>query len=90
MNGTQKAGGSTQKDGTVELEGPDEHIALKRAAELAGLHPDSIKLKVEEGKLHAEKQGRVWVTTRRHLHTCLLARGHGMVKPLPSDYQIPG
>jgi hypothetical protein len=73
----------------VELEGPDECISLKRAAELAGLHPESIKLKVQEGKLNAEKLGRVWVTTRRHLHTCLMGRGHGMVKPLPPNYQTP-
>jgi hypothetical protein len=78
-----------QKDGTVALEGPDERISLKRAAELAGLRPSSLRLKVLEGKLHAEKPGRDWVTTRRDLHAYLTSRGQGMVKPLPPDYQIP-
>jgi hypothetical protein len=73
----------------MEIEGPDEPISLKRAAALAGLHPESIKLKVEEGKLVAEKAGKKWVTTRRHLHTCLMSRGHGMVKALPIHYQMP-
>jgi excisionase family DNA binding protein len=73
----------------VALEGPDERISLKRAAELTGLHPDSLRLKVHEGRLYAEKPGRDWVTTRRHLHAYLTSRGHGMVKPLPADYQPP-
>jgi hypothetical protein len=73
----------------AELEGPDEHITLKRAAEIAGLQPNSLKVKVHEGRLYATKLGRDWVTTRRHLHRYLTARSRGMVKPLPEGYQAP-
>jgi hypothetical protein len=69
------------------LEGPDEPISLTRAAELAGLASRTLRRSAFEGRLHAAWSGGKWWTTRRHLHTYLMGRSRGMVKPLPEGYQ---
>jgi hypothetical protein len=71
------------------LEGPDEQITLKRAAELAGLQQITLRRSAISGRLVASRPARDWFTTRRHLHTYLIGRRRGVVKPLPEGYQAP-
>jgi hypothetical protein len=73
----------------TKLERPDKLIALSRAAELAGILPDTLRHSAQKGYLQAEKPGHDWLTTRRHLHRYLAGRRRGVVKPLPADYQTP-
>jgi hypothetical protein len=69
------------------LEGPDEPISLNRAAELAGLASRTLRRSAFEERLRAEWSGGKWWTTRRQLHTYLIGRRRGAVKPLPEGYQ---
>jgi hypothetical protein len=75
----------------AEIEGPDEHITLKRAAELSGLTPGTLKRIVNTRRLEAEKLGRDWVTTRRKLHRYLESRDpiRRQTAPLPPTYRTP-
>ncbi len=71
------------------LEGPNELITLKRAAELAGLTADTLKVAARQGRLAATRPARDWFTTRRKLHRYLMHRSRGVIAPLPTDYQAP-
>ena len=73
----------------AELEGPDETITLQRAAEIAGLVPNSLSDAARAGRLQATRPGHDWLTTRRDLHRYLRSRSRGVVKPLPPDYLTP-
>jgi hypothetical protein len=72
-----------------ELEGPDDQITLKRAAEVAGLSIETLQHAARDGRLQAERPARDWFTTRRHLHRYLAGRKRGPVAPLPADYVTP-
>jgi hypothetical protein len=71
------------------LEGPNEQITLKRAAELSGLQQITLRRAAIDGRLVASRPARDWFTTRRYLHTYLIGRRRGVVKPLPEGYQAP-
>jgi hypothetical protein len=72
-----------------ELEGSDEPITLRRAGALAGLDPHTLQVAARDGRLKASMPGNDYLTTRRHLHTYLMGRRRGAVKPLPEGYQTP-
>ena len=74
------------------LEGPDEHITLRRAGEIAGLSPSTLLVQARAGKLRAVKPAYKYLTTRRWLHAYLTeatARDRGNRKPLPAGYEPP-
>jgi excisionase family DNA binding protein len=73
----------------TKIEGPDEPITLKRAAELAGLTMTTLRDAARDGRLQASRPGHDWLTTRRHLHRYLAGRRRGVVKPLPAGYHAP-
>jgi hypothetical protein len=77
----------------AELEGPDETITLKRAAELGGLSPVTLKRAARDGRLEAKRPGHDWLTTRRKLHRYLRGRtavaGRIQPAPLPPGYVVP-
>jgi hypothetical protein len=73
----------------AELEGPDDQITLKRAAEIAGLTAETLKPAAKEGRLQAIMPGHEYLTTRRWLHRYLAGRKRGVVKPLPAGYVAP-
>ena len=62
-----------------ELEGPDELITLKRAAQLGGLHPKTLRDAAKQGRLQATMPGNEYLTTRRWLHRYLAGRKRGVV-----------
>jgi hypothetical protein len=72
-----------------DLEGPDEQITLKRAAELAGLVAGTLRIAAQDGRLEATRPARDWFTTRRKLHRFLMARSRGAIAPLPEGYVPP-
>jgi hypothetical protein len=76
---------------TTKLEAPDQWISLARAAEIAGLRPNTLRQAAVEGRLEAQQIARNWLTTRQQLHRYLAGRkSHGFeAKPLPADYQTP-
>jgi hypothetical protein len=79
-------------DTVVSLEGPDQHITLRRASELSGVKPNTLRIQAIAGKLHTVKPARDLFTTRRWLHEYLTAaseRDKGARKPLPDDYVAP-
>jgi hypothetical protein len=71
------------------LEGPDKPITLARAAAIAGVSTAALRRALLDGRLQGERPGRDWFTTRRHLHTYLMGRRRGVVKPLPEGYRAP-
>ena len=71
------------------MEGPDDHITLVRAAELSGLHRDTLKQAAHQNRLQAIRPARDWFTTRRWLHAYLKGRKTGPKPPLPPSYQTP-
>jgi hypothetical protein len=74
------------------LEGPDEYISLRRAGELSGVRPTTLRVQARGGKLRTVKLERDLLTTRRWLHAYLMAaaeRDKGSRLPLPADYQAP-
>lgn len=75
----------------AELEGPDEQITLKRAAELAGLTPATLRQQALAGRLQVAQPARDLFTTRRWLHQYLANRDvrRKQAAPLPSDYVTP-
>ena len=77
----------------MQLEGPDEIISLRRAGELSGVSPGTLRNQAIAGKLQTRKLGaRMLVTTRRWLHAYLLAASDndkGSRLPLPNGYQPP-
>jgi excisionase family DNA binding protein len=73
----------------AKLEGPDELITLKRAAEIVGVGKDTLRQAASAGRLAAKRPGHDWLTTRRNLHKYLAGRCRGVPKPLPADYQTP-
>jgi excisionase family DNA binding protein len=73
----------------AELEDADKLITMRRAAELSGLTPDTLKQAAQDGRLQAERPGHDWLTTRRNLHRYLAGRKTGRRPPLPPDYQTP-
>jgi hypothetical protein len=77
----------------LQLEGPDDPITLKRAGELSGVSPSTLRTQALAGKLRTNKLGpRTQVTTRRWLHEYLMEaaeRDKGRRLPLPEDYVAP-
>jgi hypothetical protein len=75
-----------------QLEAPDQPITLVRAAQIAGLAPQTVRVVADNGKLEVFRYGRERLTTRRMLHRYLLSRLEhgGPRKPLPPDYVAPG
>jgi excisionase family DNA binding protein len=71
------------------MEGADDQITLKRAAEIAGLSVETLKPAAKEGRLQAVMPGNEYLTTRRWLHRYLAGRKRGVVKPLPAGYVTP-
>jgi hypothetical protein len=75
------------------LEGADEFISLRRAGELSGLSPATLRRQAYDGKLQTKALGpRMLVTTRRWLHAYLAEaskRDKGARKPLPEGYVAP-
>jgi hypothetical protein len=74
------------------LEGPDDLITIKRAAQLSGLKPNTLQVQAIAGKLRTVQPARDLFTTRRWLHAYLMdasARDKGRRLPLPPDYQAP-
>jgi excisionase family DNA binding protein len=73
------------------MEGPDDQITLRRAADLAGLTVQTLQQAAKEGRLQATMPGNEYLTSRRWLHRYLAGRKRGVVKPLPVDYlQVEG
>jgi hypothetical protein len=70
----------------ASLEAPDTPISMRRAGELAGLHPATLKQAAEAGRLVAIKPGHDWITTRRNLDGYLKARTKSNAAPLPDHY----
>ena len=72
-------------------EGPDDPITLKRAAELAGLTPATLRQQALVGRLQTTQPARDLFTTRRWLHIYLTTRNPNspLVAPLPADYRTP-
>ena len=79
--------------GQMRLEDPDEMISLRRAGDLSGVSPGTLRNQAIAGKLQTRKLGpRMLVTTRRWLHAYLLAasgRDKGSRLPLPQGYRVP-
>lgn len=78
----------------ADLEGPDAHISLDRAAVLSGRSPETLRVLATRGRLRTVKRGRNYLTTRRWLHEYLLrARANDndgdRFLYLPTDYQAP-
>lgn len=74
------------------LESPDEYISLKRAGDLSGVRPTTLRVQALAGKLRTVKLARDRLTTRRWLHEYLVAAGErdkGSRLPLPEGYQPP-
>ena len=73
------------------LEPADTPITLKRAAEIAGLSPGTLKEQARRGKLATMQYGRDRLTTRRLLHDYLVSRDQrrGKRAPLPDGYVPP-
>ncbi len=74
-----------------QLEAPDEPISLVRAAELAGLSPNTIRAQVRKRRLQVFRYGHERLTTRRLLHQYLMERDDTFQQtvPLPEGYQAP-
>jgi hypothetical protein len=73
----------------ANLEKSDEPITLKRAGEIAGLLPDTLRHAAQQGRLDAHRMGHDWLTTRRSLHRYLRSRRRGVSKPVPAAYRTP-
>ena len=81
----------------MTLEGPDQHITLRRAAELAGLSYPTLKAQSKPRKdaparLRVERLGpRTVLTTRRWLHEYLMNRDetNTHAAKLPEGYRVP-
>jgi hypothetical protein len=74
-------------EGTMAaLEAPDTPISMRRAGELAGLDPATLKQAAQGGRLAATKPGHDWLTTRRQLDEYLRARRKSNAAPLPNNY----
>jgi hypothetical protein len=74
-----------------ELEGPDEYITVRRAAQISGLSGDTLSRAGHTGRLQMVQVGWHRYTTRRMLHRYLMSRTEhgGPRKPLPPDYVAP-
>jgi hypothetical protein len=74
------------------LEGPMELITLKRAGEISGISPGTLRNVARKGKLRVRKEGRDNFTTRFWLHQYMMSRStaHGKANPLPPGYVVPG
>jgi hypothetical protein len=74
----------------ADLEGPDEHITLRRAAQISGLSGDTLSRAGHAGRLQMVQVGWHRYTTRRWLHAYLMSRKAASGgKPLPPDYVAP-
>jgi hypothetical protein len=74
------------------MEGADEFITLRRAAEIAGIAANTLQRQALRGKLQTIKPAHDRFTTRRWLHLYLGGRTGpqgGTPAPLPPDYQTP-
>lgn len=69
-----------------------ELITLKRASEISGISPKTLRSVAGKGKLRVKKEGRDNFTTRFWLHQYLMSRhsSRGHTKPLPPGYVVPG
>jgi excisionase family DNA binding protein len=74
------------------MEEPMELITIKRAAEISGISPNTLRQQVRKERLRTVKPGHDLLTTRTWLHEYLTSRDatFGKVKPLPPDYVAPG
>jgi predicted HTH domain antitoxin len=74
-----------------QLEAPDDPISLTRAAELAGLSPNTIRAQVRKGRLQILRYGHERLTTRRLLHQYLTERTDAFKQAaaLPEGYVPP-
>ena len=61
-------------------------LTLAQAAELAGLHRDTLRAQVHNGRLHATKLGRDWFVTRAELDRYLANR----YQRAPQEGPAPG
>jgi hypothetical protein len=74
----------------ADLEGPDEHITLRRATQMSGLSRDTLSHAGHAGRLQMVQVGWHRYTTRRWLHAYLMSRNpESGRKPLPADYVAP-
>jgi hypothetical protein len=72
------------------MEDPMELISLKRAAQISGLSPETLRVQARAGRLRSVKPAHDHLTTRRWLHDYLLSRSaQSDRKPLPPDYVAP-
>jgi hypothetical protein len=82
-----------QQEGTaMDLEGPEEWITIRRAAEISGLAANTLDHQARAGKLRTVHPRKHRYTTRRWLHEYLMAaseRDKGQRKPLPKNYRPP-
>ncbi len=60
--------------GQLAASSVDEFIDLKRASELAGIAPVTLRTQAEKGKLWALRLGGQWVTTRERLQQYIHSR----------------
>lgn len=76
---------------TRQLEAPDDPISLARAAEIAGLSPNTIRAQVRNGRLQVVRYGHERLTTRNFLHKYLTERAAAFkqASALPADYVAP-
>ena len=66
---------------------PDEQfISLSKAAKMTGVTPEHLNLLARQGKLHAEKIGRNWFTTKKWLDEYFLAKN---ADEAPADGGVP-
>jgi hypothetical protein len=74
-----------------DLEGPDELIPLRRAAEIAGVSIQDLRRYARQRRLRTIRRGQRYLTTRRWLHAYLMSRKpESGREPLPPDYVAPG
>jgi hypothetical protein len=73
-----------------DLEGPDEHITLRRAAQMSGISRDTLSHAGHTGRLQMVQVGWHRYTTRRWLHAYLMSRKAASGrKSLPADHVPP-
>jgi len=64
--------------GQLAAHSVDEFLDLRRASELAGIAPVTLRTQAEKGRLWAIRLGGQWVTTRERLHQYLDSRARNI------------
>lgn len=64
--------------GQLAAQSVDEFVDLRRASELAGITPVTLRTQAEKGRLWAIRLGGQWVTTRERLQQYLDSRARNV------------